>query len=198
MTKQELDEFLKSRPGDMQADPDRPPLRTRPLPPRRPATEWGKPPQKASCPAPSDKAKAQQFDELMAKIDKRAQTTDEMADRLTRNRMGEKDPDWFKENPGDRLSRQERETLEKDFDRLSRENFEDLSKAIKLRNELYPPETGQPSLTPGELKQLGLTGSRPLRTGPGDTQVIPRTGPGDTQPLRGPGDTERLPQGRQP
>jgi len=42
MTKKELDDFLRTGP-QMQGDPDARP-RVRPLPPRRPASEWGKPP----------------------------------------------------------------------------------------------------------------------------------------------------------
>jgi hypothetical protein len=163
-------------------------------------------PKPNQCP-PTSRTKAQELAKLEAKIDAKAKRTDELAGKLTRNRFGEEDSAWFKENPGDRLSRPQRENMEKEFDKLMGENVKDLSQAIKIRNELYPRAEGKSSITPAEAQAL-LSGKKPLvgadrvatpesesptqRFGPGGTQQLPRTGPGQTQPLRGPGDTQKL------
>jgi hypothetical protein len=168
------------------------------------------PPQpkpQAQCPKPTNVQKAQELKQLEAKIDAKAKKTDELAAKLTNNRAGEKDPDFFKENPGTKLTQQQRETMEKEFDKLMGENIKDLSKAIQIRNEIYPKAPqGKTSITPDEAKFLltkkPLMGPDKVATaesesptgvyGPGGTQQLPRTGPGQTQPLRGPGDTQKL------
>jgi hypothetical protein len=192
MNKKELDDYLNSKPSYMETNPENAP-KVKPLPPRRPASEWGKLPEGATCPKPTNAAKQRELEKLMADVEKRGDAAEQVSDRLTRNRAGEKDPDWFKENPGDQLSTAERERLERDFDRMNQENLRDLSKAIQLQNELYPKQPGRPILTQQEVQSLGLGKGQAGPTGPGGTQVIPRTGPGQTQPLRGPGDTQRLP-----
>jgi hypothetical protein len=130
--------------------------------PQRTSARPQAPKQNAGCPRPSDVKKATELKQLEETIEAKAKRTDEIAAKLTKNRMGEEDSDWFKENPGDRLSRPERETLEKEFDKLMGENIKDLSKAIQMRNELFPKAAAaKSSITPQEAQSL-LNGHKPL------------------------------------
>jgi hypothetical protein len=141
------------------------------------------------CSRPSDLKKAAELKQLEDKIETKAKRTDEIAAKLTKNRMGEEDSDWFKDNPGDRLSRGERETLEKEFDKLMGENVKDLSKAIQMRNEIYPrAAAGKSSITPAEAQSL-LAGRKPLL---GSDRVATAGSESPTQRF-GPGSTQKLP-----
>jgi hypothetical protein len=156
--------------------------------PQRTSARPQAPKQQASCPRPTDPKKAAELKQLEEKIDAKAKRTDEIAAKLTKNRMGEDDPDWFKENPGDQLSRPQREALEKEFDKLMGENIKDLSKAIHMRNELYPKAAaGKSSITPAEAQAL-LSGNKPLMGSdkmatPQSESPTQRFGPGSTQKL---------------
>lgn len=162
-------------PPQNAAQPRNPKLNQGGVHPALPAEETGSgtqkyganeaPPQpkpQAQCPKPTNVQKAQQLKQLEAKIDAKAKKTDELAAKLANNRAGEKDPDFFKENPGTKLTQGQREAMEQEFDKLMGENIKDLSKAIQLRNELYPhAPQGKPSITPSEAKFL-LSGKKPL------------------------------------